>query len=420
MACSLRGLWIFRAESEVKLMLSRRFPTVEGRVRALWKERYIEIPCDEEVSLRFLLDVLLDDDTNGAAGVSGDLWSKIPPPFGTEFEGNGNLGWRPAQERKREKDWPLGPICFLRAPTRAGAAGRTAGTGRRGGSGSLSPSESEDDDEEGDSFSQCSSEPEEGSTSSDGAARRARERASSSHSKPSDDNGEASLQDDSGRPADEDVIWPCVFLAKKGFYLLAVVGLLRPELVQLCHRSTPNANGPLSSTSFQRPEAIDIPEVTAAFVLLEDVADFLSPDLSIADVDAIAELQYYLKAALPFGSPVNTNYSLLRKIRHLGFDRDADKKNYPHHAKNYPSGILTDRSGSAELPRAHAAPLHRIAAWKPFLLKDNTKPRLMLSVVESVNCTIYGKPETYQDECFVHGTVYCSAEIYGEIHFFCR
>ena len=52
--------------------------------------------------------------------------------------------------------------------------------------------------------------------------------------------------------------------------------------------------------------------MTAAFVVLEDVADFIPSELSISDIESIAELQYYLKSALPFGSPVNTNYALLR------------------------------------------------------------------------------------------------------------
>ncbi len=36
------------------------------------------------------------------------------------------------------------------------------------------------------------------------------------------------------------------------------------------------------------------------------------------------ELQYYIKLALPFGNPVNTNYPLLRKMRTHGFGAVVD------------------------------------------------------------------------------------------------
>lgn len=36
----------------------------------------------------------------------------------------------------------------------------------------------------------------------------------------------------------------------------------------------------------------------------------------------------------------------------------------------------------------------------------------MLSVVETVNCTMYGRDE-YEDECYITGTVYCSCDISG-------
>ncbi|CAE7323032.1 AP5M, partial [Symbiodinium necroappetens] len=53
---------------------------------------------------------------------------------------------------------------------------------------------------------------------------------------------------------------------------------------------------------------------------------------------------------------------------------------------------------------------HRSPAWKPYLYKGKSK--LTLSIVETINCTLYGKPE-YEDECFIQGTVYCCADIAG-------
>ncbi|CAK9010616.1 AP-5 complex subunit mu (Adaptor protein complex AP-5 subunit mu) (Adaptor protein-5 mu-adaptin) (Adaptor-related protein complex 5 subunit mu) (Mu5-adaptin) [Durusdinium trenchii] len=119
--------------------------------------------------------------------------------------------------------------------------------------------------------------------------------------------------------------------------------------------------------------------VTAAFAVLEDICDFIPANLSISDVAGISELQYYIRSALPFGSPVNTNFHLLRMVRH-GFPNKED-----------------DTS-------------QRSPAWKPYLYKG--KPKLTLSVVETVNCTLYGKSE-YEDECFIQGTVYCCADIAG-------
>ena len=63
-----------------------------------------------------------------------------------------------------------------------------------------------------------------------------------------------------------------------------------------------------------------MPELTSAFVVLEDLSDFVATDLTISEVESLSELQYYIKAALPFGSPVNTNYALLHKMHNMGFE----------------------------------------------------------------------------------------------------
>ena len=72
---------------------------------------------------------------------------------------------------------------------------------------------------------------------------------------------------------------------------------------------------------------------------VEDICDFIPANLSISDVAGISELQllvckasakvfggvlmlsqprYYIRSALPFGSPVNTNFHLLRMVRKHG------------------------------------------------------------------------------------------------------
>jgi len=156
-------------------------------------------------------------------------------------------------------------------------------------------------------------------------------------------------------------IWPVLFLFKKGFYLVTVVALEKKY-------------------KMDQARALKLPQITAAFSVLEDVCDFIPANLTISDVVGIAELQYYIRSAIPFGSPVNTNYHLLRMVRH-GFPNREDDTSQ-----------------------------QRSPAWKPYLYKGKSKLTLLL--VEMVNCTLYGKPE-YEDECFIAGTVYCCADISG-------
>lgn len=157
-------------------------------------------------------------------------------------------------------------------------------------------------------------------------------------------------------------IWPVIFLFKKGFYLVTAVCLEKAKELRQ-----------------DQVRVLDLPEVTTAFAVLEDICDFIPANLSISDVAGISELQYYIRSAIPFGSPVNTNYHLLRMVRH-GFPNKEEEQQ------------------------------QRSPAWKPYLYKGKSK--LTISIVETVNCTIYGKPE-YEDECFLLGTVYCCADVGG-------
>jgi hypothetical protein len=162
-------------------------------------------------------------------------------------------------------------------------------------------------------------------------------------------------------------IWPVLFLYKKGYYLVTIVALERQVPVD-------------------KARVLALPEITAAFAVLQDVCEFLPEDLSISDVNGISNVQYHIKAALPFGSPVMMSMNILSRIR---------------------AGAVADETTV------------RVPAWKPFLYKG--KPRLAVSLVETVSGTIYGKPE-HNDECFISGHVYCCADIPGvpEITVSCR
>eukprot|EP00746_Dinoflagellata_sp_MGD_P067009 gnl/MRDRNA2_/MRDRNA2_27685_c0_seq1.p1 gnl/MRDRNA2_/MRDRNA2_27685_c0~~gnl/MRDRNA2_/MRDRNA2_27685_c0_seq1.p1 ORF type:complete len:691 (-),score=121.36 gnl/MRDRNA2_/MRDRNA2_27685_c0_seq1:73-2145(-) len=264
MACMLRGLWIFHAESDVRLLMSRRFPTVEKKMQRLLGDDYVALPSDEDINILFICEILHEEEDQY-------IPPEIPEPFRDDFQ-QGSFAWNAEQEAYAEKLWPMGPVCSI-----------------------------------------C--------------------------------NGK---------------IWPVLFLFKKGFYLVTVVALEKPYDIATVR-------------------ALDLPEITSAFAVLEDIADFIPANLTISDVAGISELQYYIRSAIPFGSPMNTNYQLLRKVRH-GFPNKEDD--------------ISQRS----------------PAWKPYLYKGKSK--LTISVVETVNCTLYGKPD-YADECFIAGTVYCCADIPG-------
>lgn len=260
----LRGLWIFHAESDVRLLMSRRFPTVEKKMQRLLGEDYIALPSDEDINVMFITEILHEEEDQY-------IPPGIPEPFHEDFQ-QGSFSWSPEQETYAEKLWPMGPVCSI-----------------------------------------C--------------------------------NGK---------------IWPVLFLFKKGFYLVTVVALEKKYKVD-------------------QVRALELPQITAAFAVLEDICDFIPANLTISDVAGISELQYYIRSAIPFGSPVNTNYHLLRKVRH-GFPNKEDEA------------------------------IQRSPAWKPYLYKGKSK--LTMSIVETVNCTLYGKPD-YKDECFIAGTVYCCADISG-------
>lgn len=260
----LRGLWIFHAESDVRLLMSRRFPTVERKMQRLLGEDYVALPCDEDINVMFITEILHEEEDHY-------IPPGIPEPFHSDFQ-QGSFAWNTEQEAHAEKLWPMGPISSI-----------------------------------------CKGK-----------------------------------------------IWPVLFLFKKGFYLVTVVALEKKYKIE-------------------QVRALELPQITAAFAVLEDICDFIPASLTILDVSGISELQYYIRSAIPFGSPVNTNYHLLRMVRH-GFPNKEDE--------------TTQRS----------------PAWKPFLYKGKSK--LMLSIVETVNCTLYGKPE-YEDECFIAGSVYCCVDIGG-------
>ncbi|CAJ1400619.1 unnamed protein product [Effrenium voratum] len=303
MACQLRALWVFHLESEVRLLTSRRFPTVERKLQRLQGDSHVPLPCDEDISHLFISEVLEEQEDH-------TLPPDLPEPFHEDFR-QGSFSWDPTEESRVEKLWPMGPMTALM----------------------------------------------------------------------------------------KGKIWPVVFLHKKGYYLVTAVAIMERSLGKR-GRSDSNGHGVAAAGPGERACALELPQVTAAFAVLEDICDFIPASLSISDVTGISELQYYIRSALPFGSPVNTNFHLLRMVRSRG--------KQPH--------VWIARAKQHSIAQRHGFPnkeddtSQRSPAWKPYLYKGKSK--LTLSVVETINCTLYGKSE-YHDECFIQGTVYCCADIAG-------
>lgn len=249
----LRGLWIFHAEADVRLLMSRRFPTVERKMQRLLGDDYTALPCDEDISMMFVSEILHEREDHC-------IPPGIPEPFHEDFE-QGSFSWKGAQEKYLERLWPMGPVCSI----------------------------------------------------NDGK------------------------------------IWPLLFLFKRGFYLVTVVALEKKYKVETVR-------------------TLDFPQITAAFAVLEDICDFIPAALTISDVAGIAELQYYIRSAIPFGSPVNTNYQLLRLVRQ-GF------------------------------PNKEEEPGQRSPAWKPYLTRAS--PNLVCRLLKPLLAHYMGNRNTRTNATFL-------------------
>eukprot|EP00918_Siedleckia_nematoides_P069083 GHVU01150626.1.p1 GENE.GHVU01150626.1~~GHVU01150626.1.p1 ORF type:complete len:173 (-),score=8.68 GHVU01150626.1:83-601(-) len=108
---TFRALWIFRWDENLRLLVSRRYPTVELRVRREHGSRYVPIPPDEQLQRLFYQQVLLR--TSELADISADP-SLPTPTVSLECPSDLNV----------ERHWPAGPIASIRIPSSNASAGR--------------------------------------------------------------------------------------------------------------------------------------------------------------------------------------------------------------------------------------------------------------------------------------------------------
>ncbi|KAK1387664.1 AP-5 complex subunit mu [Heracleum sosnowskyi] len=123
--------------------------------------------------------------------------------------------------------------------------------------------------------------------------------------------------------------------------------------------------------------------VVASSPLGTSVTGALSADVPkignrLLDKDA---LRTYISIAMPFGTPLDLNYSNVSAVKNNGFL-------------------------SSDLPPAD----HKQPAWKPYLYKG--KQRLLFTIQETVNAAMYDRDEI-PDNISISGQVNCRAELEG-------
>jgi len=136
------------------------------------------------------------------------------------------------------------------------------------------------------------------------------------------------------------------------------------------------------------PPLLELPQVTAAFGVLEDMSKFL-PTSSPSLVPHISsKFQFYLKSALPFGSPVCTSIDILDQ-------------------QNSSSATYSDQQYLQNPQICQSS--RRIPAWRPFVginpsIPSNSSAVILLVISEELQFEI---PHSY---CTVIGSVDCNAE----------
>ena len=179
-------------------------------------------------------------------------------------------------------------------------------------------------------------------------------------------------------------VWPFIYTSTDGDYSEAP-----PK-----HGDRFFVAGVLAVYSAGRQPVIELPELTAAIGVLEEVSQFL-PQTSVSyPTAAIAsKFQFYLKSALPFGSPVLTSFDDLRQF-------------------NATSIATTDAALLNQA--ATGVSSQRIPSWKPFPILPvsggSTSASLKLHVVEHVCFALSGKEVA---KCTVAGQIVCDCDIPG-------
>ena len=115
-------------------------------------------------------------------------------------------------------------------------------------------------------------------------------------------------------------VWPFIFISTSGDYS-------NPP------RSDRFIVAAVIACPGHRRSLIEMPQITAGFGILEEVSSFLPSSASLQSIPAAsARFQFYLKSALPFGSPVTMSPEILEQINTMSVTRadQAYMQNLPN------------------------------------------------------------------------------------------
>ncbi len=151
--------------------------------------------------------------------------------------------------------------------------------------------------------------------------------------------------DDAFSIGSDEALWPVVVLFTLNVYLLAIPDTRDSKFQD---DATPNNGNSIG---------IDTPCVTAAVVFLHDIAKLLIPFSPSFNDEAMNELQCYLTSMIPFGSPVESNPKIIKRI---------------HNSTGTTYGKHKDFGQD------------KCSAWKPFTFKGRSEV-IEISLIESVH-----------------------------------
>ena len=143
-------------------------------------------------------------------------------------------------------------------------------------------------------------------------------------------------------------LWPVIAVYHHGAFLVAI-----PEVDGFLIAQYPS----------DRPPAVQLPSVTATFALLDGLAPFIERASSkIFSTTALAKLQCHLCSIMPFGTPIETNLTIIDS------SMKATRGTYPQ----------------------------KRPAWKPEVL-SNMRQSLDITVKETVSVMVYGRQRSVRN-----------------------
>ena len=180
------------------------------------------------------------------------------------------------------------------------------------------------------------------------------------------------------------LVWPFIFISSNGSYEEKVPAY--SDRYFLC--------GVVAVYERTRGRLIEYPEITSGYRVLEDLAGFLpSTSISRPHISVAVKFQFYLKSALPFGSPVSTSVDLIEQF---------------HTVSCSATDVALSQTGSQFSSQ-------RIPSWKPFpapvsLGPNATPSHLRIEILEKVSFQIQASGSVTSS---IHGTVNCDCDIPG-------